>query len=111
MKNSQKTDPKPKVNLKDISDGKEMREQATFTANGVRYWADRITKDQLATHADCEMCGNEFEKLYTYSRYCFICEGKKNNEKYKSLELVEWNGKDGLSIWGDDTYFFNMSDI
>ena len=109
--NKPEKEQKPKVNLKDIIEGKAMREVNTFEVNGVRYWADRITKDQIATHADCQRCNNEFEKPYTYSRYCFNCEGIINNEKFKQLELVEWNGKDGLCLWGDDTYFFSLDDI
>lgn len=111
MKNSQEKDPKPKVNLKDITDGKEMREQAIFTANGVRYWADRITKDQIATHADCGDCGIEFEKDYTYQKLCFSCRGKKEGERFQKLPLVEWDGTTPLMIWNDDRYFFDEDDI
>ncbi len=111
MKNSEEKEPKPKVNLKDITDGKEMREHATFTANGVRYWADRISKDQIATHADCIDCGVEFEKDYTYQKRCFNCDAKKDAENFAKMPLVEWDGKTPLCIWGDDTYFFGEDDI
>lgn len=111
MKNSQLKEPKPKVNLKDITEGKEMREHDTLTANGVRYWADRISKDQLATHADCIDCGSEFEKDYTYQKRCFNCDAKKDSENYAKLPLVEWDGKTPLCIWGDDQYFFSEDDI
>ncbi len=99
--------PKPKINLKDIVEGKEMREHDTFTANGVRYWADRISKDQLATHVDCVDCGVEFEKDYTYQKRCSVCKYKHDQEKYLKLELVEWDGKTPLCIWGGEEYFFD----
>lgn len=105
MKNSLQAEPKPKVNLKDIIEGKEMREQATFEVGGVRYWADRISKNQIATHVDCEDCGIEFEKDYTIQRFCFVCNSKRNSEKYSQLELVEWDGKSMLCVWDDDTFF------
>lgn len=112
MKNSELKEPKPKVNLKDIVDGKEMRETPTFTANGIRYWADRITKDNLATHADCQDCGIEFEKDYTYQRLCFNCEQKKDADNYQKLEVVEWDGKTCVHLYdSDDKYFFDMGDI
>jgi predicted Zn-ribbon and HTH transcriptional regulator len=111
MKNSLMANPKPKVNLKDIVEGKEMREQAIFTANGVKYWADRISKDQLATHADCQDCGVEFEKDYTYSKRCFNCQSKHDAEVYLKMEVVEWDGKSGLCLHDTDTYFFDIDDV
>lgn len=110
MKNSLHTNPKPKANLKDIVEGKEMREQNTFEVGRIRYWADRITKDQIATHSDCQMCGNEFEKDYTYQRFCTECGSKKDAEKYYELGLVEWDGKSMLCVWGDDTFFSDLDD-
>lgn len=111
MKNSESKEPKPKVNLKNIIDGKEMREQATFIVGETRYLADRITKDQIATHADCEECNIEFEKDYTHQRHCFNCSQKKKAEKFAKLPLVDWDGKTPLCIWGDDQYFFSEDDI
>jgi hypothetical protein len=112
MKNSQLKEPNPKVNLKDIIEGKEKREQNTFTANGITYWADRISKDQLATHADCIDCGIEFEKDYTYQKYCFDCQNKKDAENFEKLKLVEWDGKACLHLYdSDDKYFFSQDEI
>jgi hypothetical protein len=111
MKNSLQKEPKPKVNLKDIIDGKEMREQNIFIANNVKYWADRITKDQIATHVDCIDCGVEFEKDYTYQKRCFSCDSKKDNENYHKLELVEWDEKTPLVIYGDEQYFYDLDSI
>lgn len=111
MKNSLMANPKPKVNLKDIVESKAMREHITLTVNGERYWADRISKDQLATHADCKDCGVEFEKNFTFDKYCDSCENKLDSEEFSKLEVVEWDGKTGLNLWGTDTYFFDEDDI
>ncbi|QTE37502.1 hypothetical protein J3L18_00090 [Mucilaginibacter gossypii] len=111
MKNSQLKNPNPKINLKDIVEGKAMREHNTFEVNGTIYWADRISKDQLATHADCLICGKEFEKDYTYQRHCTSCELKIDSENFNKLELIEWDGKTPLCIWDSDTFFFSEDDI
>lgn len=100
-----------KINLKDIIEGTAPRETAVFIVGDKKYWADRISKDSLATHSDCESCGIEFKKNYTYQRLCGSCKTKAEWEKYKKLELVEWNGSDAVCLYGDDKYFFDKDDI
>lgn len=102
---------KEKINLKDIQDGTQNREVPVFIVGDKKWWGDRITKDQIATHADCQDCGVEFEKQYTYQKRCSSCDFKYQNQKYLALELVEWDGKTPLCIYGDDTYFFDQDDI
>lgn len=63
------------------------------------------------THVDCEQCGTEFEKQYTYDRFCIDCANKIREDKYLKLDLVEWNGKDVLNIYNDDKYFFDTDEI
>jgi hypothetical protein len=112
MKNSEQKEPKAKVNLKDIQKIKQMREHDAFLLpDGSKYWADRISIDQLATHADCCDCGVEFEKSYTHQRRCEDCDFKKDAENFSKLPLVEWDGETPLVIWGDDRYFFSEDDI
>lgn len=67
--------------------------------------------EQYITHRDCDDCGIEFEKHYTYQRYCDNCQSKINKEKYFKLDLVEWNGEDALNLYNEETYFFNEEDI
>lgn len=63
------------------------------------------------THRDCEDCGVEFEKQYTYDRFCIECSSRIRKSKYFKLDLVEWNEEDALCIYNDDVYFFNVEDI
>lgn len=102
---------KPKIHLKDIVEGTQNREVVTYTAGGVKYWGDRITKDQIATHADCGHCGNEFKKDYTYQRLCFNCTSIKNSAKYAAMEFKEWDGEVPLYLFDGDKYFFSEDDI
>lgn len=67
--------------------------------------------EQFITHEDCEDCGIEFEKQYTYDRFCRSCAYKIRKEKYLKLDLVEWNGEDALNIYNDDTYFSDLEEI
>ena len=63
------------------------------------------------THTDCEDCGKEFEKKYTYDRFCIDCTNQKQQDRYQKLELIQWNGEDALNIYNDDKYFFNTDEI
>ncbi|MFD2599882.1 hypothetical protein ACFSQ3_13070 [Sphingobacterium corticis] len=63
------------------------------------------------THDDCESCGKEFKKNYTYEKLCGDCHSKKIISRYNELELVEWDGETPLVIFNDDQYFFNEDDI
>lgn len=101
-----------RIHLKDIIEGTKPRDTKTFTVGDKSWWADRITKHEIATHIDCEDCGIEFKKPYTNSRYCFNCESKRKSEKYKAMEFKEWNGSDVLFLYdSDDTYFFSQDQI
>ena len=103
--NDKLADGQDKIHLNDIIDGVEMREQAILIVGDKKYWADRTTKDKLATHADCEDCGVEFKKNYTFQRLCTDCQTKGYNQRYLKLPLVKWDGESMLVTYGDDQYF------
>lgn len=64
------------------------------------------------THTDCESCGSEFEKEYTYDKECKVCKSKKEKIKYEKLPLIEWDGKSALfDFESDDKYFFDISEV
>jgi len=42
---------------------------------------------------------------------CRACRDRKDDEKFQSLELVQWDGVTPLNLWGDDTYFFAPEDV
>jgi hypothetical protein len=67
--------------------------------------------ESYITHRDCEECGVEFQKQYTYDRFCNDCSNKIRKDKYMKLELVEWNGEDALNIYNDDQYFFDLEEV
>lgn len=67
--------------------------------------------ENYITHTDCEKCGIEFEKKYTYDRFCTACSNKIRQDKYLKLELTNWNGEDALNLYNDDQYFLNLEDI
>jgi hypothetical protein len=103
---------KERIHLKDIIEGTKLRDTKIFTVGDKSWWADRISKNEIATHIDCEDCGVEFKKPYTNSRYCFNCESKRKSEKYRAMEFKEWNGSDVLFLYdSDDTYFFSPDQI
>lgn len=102
---------KEKIHLKDIIEGTKLRDTKIFTVRDKSWWADRITKDAIATHDDCAYCGVEFKKDYTHQRFCVQCGYLNKNEKYQALEFKEWDGETPLVIFDDDKYFFSIEDI
>lgn len=67
--------------------------------------------ESYITHVDCEDCGVEFEKRYTYDKSCLRCQDKRNHQRYLKLDLVEWNGEDALNLFNDDKYFWELEEI
>lgn len=49
--------------------------------------------ENYITHTDCQDCGNEFKKQYTYDKLCMSCGWKSERERYKALQLVEWDAE------------------
>lgn len=64
------------------------------------------------THENCNECGKEFKKNYTYDEFCDDCRKKKEEESYLKMDLVEWDGDSALYLYDStDKYFFDYSDI
>lgn len=59
------------------------------------------------THVDCDACGIEFKKRYTYESTCASCQHKKNIDKYYNMPLVEWDGEVLLFDYLNDDKFFS----
>ena len=56
------------------------------------------------THKNCDKCGNEI----LVNSYCDSCHAKSRDEKFKSYELVDWDGKTPFAIFDSDEYFFDF---
>ncbi|QDP48152.1 MAG: hypothetical protein Unbinned6437contig1000_6 [Prokaryotic dsDNA virus sp.] len=56
------------------------------------------------THKNCEKCGGEI----LVNSYCESCHKKGRLEKFKSYELVEWDGKHPFAIFDTDEFFFDF---
>lgn len=102
---------KPKVHMNDILESEVQEPIKILVLGDKKYYADRTTKEELSTHRDCEKCGNEFKKDFTFDKHCFNCKSELSNEKFKSLQLVEWDGKSAVVLFRDDTYFFDEESV
>lgn len=56
------------------------------------------------THKNCEKCGVEI----LVNSYCADCHEKSRVERFKSYELVEWDGEQPFAIFDTDEYFFDL---
>lgn len=56
------------------------------------------------THKNCDKCGAEI----LVNSYCHHCHEKSRIEKFKSYELVEWDGEQPFAIFDTDEYFFDF---
>ncbi|WBV60259.1 hypothetical protein PFY12_14620 [Chryseobacterium camelliae] len=64
------------------------------------------------THENCENCKKEFEKKFTYERFCHDCQNKKDEENFLHMKLVEWDKETPLYLYDStDKYFFDYDDI
>lgn len=98
-----------KVHMKDIKDGTHPREMPCLVVGDKKFWSPATTRDILATHDDCKVCGVEFEKEYSSSRYCSECEFKVSREKYLAMPYKEWDGICAVCI--GDQYFFDPEEV
>ncbi len=68
--------------------------------------------EKYITHTNCNTCGVEFKKPYTYSKKCTSCIEKQERDNFYKLELVEWDGETPLHLYSSDNqYFFDISEI
>lgn len=110
-RNTMNKEPKAKVHMNDIVEAEGKIPVKAYIVGNKVYNSMVVSKESLATHTDCDRCKQEFEKPYTYSKYCQSCEYVIRHEKYLSLPLVEWDGESALSLWDDDQYFFSIDEI
>lgn len=74
--------------------------------------SNHTTIENHITHDDCQDCGEEFEKRFTYDKTCQKCQSKQEKIKYEKLILVDWDGKSALfDFETDDKYFFDISEV
>lgn len=104
---------KEKVHINEIKDGVENREEKVYIIGDKKFWADRTTKANLATHADCVICGKEMLIKYHRTPYkCNDCLDVEVRKEFLKLPLVEWDGKQPLAIYDcDETYFFDSDSL
>lgn len=64
--------------------------------------AERLARQNGATHEKCPHCGSIFEAR----AYCRACRDKRRAEAYAALEEVEWDGAPLADYYGD-RYFWD----
>lgn len=92
-------------------------EAATFKTD-ISGWVSRLGhfygKDEHTarydgcTHVPCAECGKPTERGWTK---CSDCRNKKRDDKFKTFEKKEWDGKTPLALWDGDEYFFDADDL
>lgn len=97
--------------MKDINEGMHSREMPCLIVGDKKFWSMATSKDQLATHDDCALCGKEFEKEYSSSRHCRDCEFKVRHAKFSALPFKEWDGIAPVCLPDSDRYFFDSDEI
>ena len=94
-----------------LYDSPEAAKEVTVTlwqsACGHLYKDEGTARYAGCTHKICA-CGKKMRKFYTQ---CDDCQNKTFREKYLNLKFEEWDGKTPLCLYGDDKYFFDVSDI
>lgn len=101
-----------------ITDKYVIPENAEVKEVNTKRWINGVTtfeyQDKRSAAYACAIgsvcnCGKSFEgKQYIY---CPDCRDKRRDEKYNSLELVEWDGKTPLSNFDGDEYFYDEDAI
>lgn len=67
---------------------------------------DSARKDSM-THKSCEICGSMMKK----NSYCHPCQDRRNQEWYRKLPFMEWDGKTPLYDHNTDTYFMDADSL
>jgi hypothetical protein len=70
--------------------------------------AERMARNQSATHIKCDVCGEVRE---INRRWCEKCRQKQIDEHYDTLEFKEWDETTPVCIYDSDTYFWDIDDI
>jgi len=66
---------------------------------------ERQARYANSTHKKCE-CGNIMSRGWSV---CDTCRNKRVQERYESLEAVEWDGKSYMCV--DDNFFTSMEEV
>jgi hypothetical protein len=92
--------------------------EAAHFQEGISGWVDRDGKfwgkdERMArwcgcTHVHCKDCGAVISKGYTICDPCVI---KRDIDKYKSLEKIDWDGETPLYSHEADVYFFDAQEL
>lgn len=83
---------KSKVTRKDLTVVKGAVKVDTLLLDGKKINLTPVPHGNIEiyiTHTECDQCGIEFEKQYTYDRFCADCANKIRSDKYYKLELVQ----------------------
>jgi len=76
--------------------------------DGLAYVDEAMARWRGATHVPCSKCGSPAEKPYTY---CSACRDKLRQERFDSLEVVEWDGTSPLMEFESDPFFWDMDEV
>ncbi len=73
-----------------------------------RYWGEdeHMARFDGSTHKACE-CG----EIISRSDYCHPCHLKKEQEKYNSFVVVEWDKESPICEYSGDQYFFDHESL
>jgi len=99
-----------KINYKDVNIIKGKDAKDYFKVDG-GLWnlSEHYVRLGACTHINCQKCNKEVEKHFS-----MICSERRDTqtiEKYKDLELVEWDGETPLVTYDEEKYFFSEEDI
>ncbi len=106
-----------KINGK-ILDGYILPENAEVKEIDVKMWSNGIStfayQDKRSAVYSCAIgtvceCGKQFEGNHYI--YCPECRGKRTDEKYNKLDLVEWDGETPLCLFDGDEFFYSPDDV
>lgn len=100
-----------KVHINDIKEVSAKISIKAFSVGDKVFNSNLVSKEQLATHIDCEDCGKEIKKSTTYQKVCSDCSVIRASNKFNSLPRIEWDGETPVALFGSDQYFFSSDDI
>jgi hypothetical protein len=94
--------------LKDGVEIKEIQQKMYSNGDGFAYQDERSAEYASANGRICE-CGQTTSAKWKI--WCDDCATKKQEERFNSLEIIEWDRETPLCIFETDHYFFDEDDI
>lgn len=70
--------------------------------------AENAARYDGCTHRPCSICKMEAERLYSV---CVKCRGKIKQRLFDALPARVWDGKEPLTIFRGDEYFFDEDEL